>query len=143
MARVRVGAGCWVWTGARNTQGYGVIFLADRRLGKAHRVSYEHHVGPIAPGLVLLHTCDNPSCVNPAHLRPGTVAENNADKKAKGRAFTPHPRGTSHHAARVLRFRGVVRCIAEWAAVVGLKASTIRKRLNRGWPVRRALTEAA
>lgn len=74
-------SGCWEWNGDRNPAGYGIV------LGKlAHRVEYERAKGHIKPGLVLLHGCDNPPCVNPAHLRPGTRAENTADMYAKKRA---------------------------------------------------------
>ena len=81
---------CWEWTGARNTQrgGYGT-FTESRKSGhriwRAHRLAYELTYGPIPPGLVILHQCDNPACVRPDHLMAGTQADNIADMMAKGR----------------------------------------------------------
>jgi hypothetical protein len=72
--------GCWLWTAARSKSGYGSF--AGRR---AHRVAHEFALGPIPPGLHVLHTCDVPACVRPDHLWLGTHADNMADKVAKGR----------------------------------------------------------
>lgn len=55
----------------------------------AHRVSYELHHGPIPQGALILHSCDNPGCVNPAHLRAGTQSENILEAFAKGRKKIP------------------------------------------------------
>lgn len=79
--------GCWLWTGQKRNDkdgGYGLIKI-DRRLTRAHRVSYETYKGPIPDGLFVCHTCDVPLCVNPDHLFVGTLQENNYDMYKKGR----------------------------------------------------------
>jgi len=79
--------GCWLWTGGTDKDGYGRYSLFNRtenHLRGAHRVSvYLDNRNPI--GKVVMHTCDNPSCVNPAHLKVGTIQDNNLDKLKKGR----------------------------------------------------------
>jgi hypothetical protein len=77
-------SGCWLWVGTKDTGGYGMISRACKYT-KAHRVSYEAFVGPIPSGLHVLHACDNPACINPAHLSVGTVKENMAERDARGR----------------------------------------------------------
>lgn len=76
-------SGCWLWLGSIiPTTGYGRIGL---RSEPAHRASFEAHGGAIPAGLVLRHRCDNPACVNPDHLEPGTHADNVADCVRRGR----------------------------------------------------------
>jgi hypothetical protein len=83
---------CWLWRGRLAARyGYGELFIQrGRPPAKAHRISYELHHGSIAPGLVVMHTCDNTACVNPTHLKLGTQLDNIADTVAKGRH---NPRG--------------------------------------------------
>ena len=66
---------CWEWLGGKRS-GYGRFRLNQRKQISAHRFSWEMHVGPIPPGLVLDHVCRNRGCVNPAHLRIVTAAAN-------------------------------------------------------------------
>lgn len=74
---------CWIWTKRKDKDGYGVYRTKTQR--RAHRVAYEIAYGPIPNGLVVMHSCDNPSCVNLGHLHLGTPRENNDDKMRKRR----------------------------------------------------------
>lgn len=76
---------CWPWTACIERNGYGSFHVGGRRKW-AHRVSYELNVGPIPSGEYVLHSCDNRRCVNPAHLRVGTHADNMRDMVDRGRA---------------------------------------------------------
>ncbi|MFJ6010172.1 HNH endonuclease [Streptomyces halstedii] len=82
--KVRKTEGCWEWTGSKNNHGYGRINV-NRYPAYAHRVAYELVTGEDITGLNLLHSCDNPGCVKPEHLTPGTHKENMRDMVAKGR----------------------------------------------------------
>ncbi len=99
--------GCWFWTGARRGKhGYGLIDIDGRTRG-THRVAFEMSKGAIAPGLSVLHSCNNPPCVNPTHLRAGTAKDNAADRTKSGRwrGYAPElrPRGERHGMARLTR----------------------------------------
>jgi hypothetical protein len=80
---------CWVWTGSKNMKGYGQIKVGRRKRGYpvvlVHRWAYQQWVGRLRNDLVVMHTCDNPSCANPDHLRLGTQADNMQDMRSKGR----------------------------------------------------------
>ncbi len=87
LSSVKVGTEdeCWIWQGAKITDGYGRV-LGGSGDKLAHRRSYELHTGPIAAGMCVMHRCDVTSCVNPKHLSLGTRGDNNRDRAAKGRS---------------------------------------------------------
>lgn len=76
---------CWEFNGSRNPDGYGNIGISNGRADRAHRVMYKIHNGEIPKGMVVMHTCDNPPCCNPNHLKLGTQQDNIADMVAKKR----------------------------------------------------------
>jgi len=87
-------ASCWLWNGSRFKDGYGQTRLFGGP--SAHRAMWVAHHGGIPAGLCVLHHCDNPPCINPAHLFLGSIADNNADMVAKKR----HSFGGRHFASR-------------------------------------------
>ena len=95
--------GCIEWTKGKDQYGYGRISVGQRRLG-AHRVAYAMQVGPVPKGKVVMHSCDNPKCINPKHLSIGTPKENVHDCIAKGR-FPLAPRASNRAAGCITKRR--------------------------------------
>lgn len=93
--------GCYVWHAYKNPKGYGMFEAASRQTKLAHRVAWEMVNGPIPQGMLVCHTCDNPSCVNPAHMFLGTDADNKRDSISKGRAKIPRARGEAQGHAKL------------------------------------------
>lgn len=106
--------GCWVWTASRDPKGYGQFNFGNQRL--AHRASYILHKGDIPAGLIVRHSCDDPSCVNPDHLQLGTHADNMADRKERRTGRGSRNVGEKNWAAKLSK----------------RKVQTIRKALARG-----------
>jgi hypothetical protein len=103
--------GCHVWTGAKSVDGYG-LFRSGDKVVRAHRMAWViEHGEDIPGGKMVMHACDNPSCVNPAHLRLGTHAENMQERGARRRAAM----GNRIAAAKLTP--AAVRTIREWRAL--------------------------
>lgn len=113
--------GCWIWLGSKRN-GYGLIRSNGKNLS-AHRFIYEREIGQIPEGRILLHSCDNPSCVNPAHLSVGTRSDNIQDALKKRRmAFgtrSPQHKLTSE---QVKAIRNDKRMFKDIAADYGISA---------------------
>ena len=84
---------CWPWAGSLDRYGYGQFKAKSRTAPKrSHRMMWEIVNGPIPAGMAVLHSCDNPRCCNPRHLRIGTHQENMDDKRARNRVWKGGPR---------------------------------------------------
>lgn len=79
-------SGCWLWIGATNHFGYGLLTIMGESY-RAHRLSWEVHNSPIPKGMFVCHKCDTPACINPDHLFLGTSKDNMLDASRKGRTL--------------------------------------------------------
>ena len=136
--------GCWMWVGgSRTKRGYGMIQAGGSGSPHvlAHRLSYQIHHGYIPDGFVVMHKCDNPACVNPAHLSAGTQSENILDSFRKGRKVCVPPihRGEAQHlsvltASVVALIRSSDQSIRALAQQLGVSESTVgRVRRRQTW----------
>jgi len=100
-------SGCWIFTGATNEAGYGIVGTGRRGEpnDRAHRITYRHFRGQIPAGMFVCHSCDVPECCNPDHLFLGTNQDNVNDMVAKGRNSppprNPHVVGSVHPLAKM------------------------------------------
>lgn len=104
--------GCWLWAASKFRDGYGRMTVLDERCprgqrsAKAHRLSFEFYKGHIPKRMQVLHHCDNPACVNPAHLFLGTNQDNMTDKIVKGR-HRYNPKASRFSKDDVIRMDGL------------------------------------
>lgn len=136
--------GCWEWTGCKCTNGYGGFSVVNKMF-KVHRLSWLIHYGDMPEiegsdyrGTCVLHKCDNPSCVNPAHLFLGTHKENMTDMINKGRKNAS--KGEHRYNSKLTEKR--VKFIRSWysyggitykdiAAAYGLNETTVSRAINK------------
>ena len=83
-ANVKQTPECWLWTGSVESNPYGNMRVGSKNM-RANRAAYTLLIGPIPDEMLVRHTCDNPQCVNPAHLLLGTHADNVADRHMRQR----------------------------------------------------------
>jgi hypothetical protein len=93
---------CWNWTGNKYKDGYGQFSIGYKKY-RAHRLSYELHIGDVPEGIYVLHTCDNRVCINPLHLFLGTASDNSRDAFKKGRLIPPVSNGQLNGRAKLTR----------------------------------------
>lgn len=127
-AQVVRGDGCWSWSAAKDKDGYG-MFRGDV-LGvtctRAHRYSWAFHNQALIPdGAVICHSCDNPECCNPAHLRLGTHADNQQERRAKGRHGVNRTPAAKITPEAVIAIRAAQGRQADIAKVYGLTQTTV------------------
>lgn len=79
--------GCWEWQAGKANFGYGKIMVKNEKSRRAHRFMYKLFFGNFPKDKKVLHKCDNPPCVNPAHLFLGSLQDNANDMSKKGRGF--------------------------------------------------------
>ena len=100
-------SGCWIFTGATNEFGYGIVGTGGRGSpnDRAHRITYRHFCGDIPAGMFVCHECDVPSCCNPNHLFLGTNQDNVNDMVRKKRNSppprNPHVVGSVHPGSKL------------------------------------------
>lgn len=124
--------GCWEWTGNKNDYGYGIFILPGEKRVRAHRYAFELTHGPIPIGLVIMHSCDNPPCINPAHLAAGPKSANNRDAVTKRRHAFGEKNGHARLTAEMVkRIRSDTRPQAEIAREYGVSQSHISRIMTR------------
>jgi hypothetical protein len=137
-SQVTVSGDCWIWNLAKDKDGYGVTSI-NQIYKKAHRVSFELNSGKqIESKNIVCHKCDNPPCVNPAHLFLGTHRDNVLDMFSKKRN---HPRYGEFHPGRKLseadifeirnRYSLKLRNGGQLAREFGVAPTTIWRAVNR------------
>jgi hypothetical protein len=130
--------GCWIWTAGKHNFGYGQISFGVGVNISASRFSYRFYIGPIPDGMFICHKCDNPSCVNPAHLFSGMPKENTEDMWSKGRGVKcfgekqGNSKLTEDKVREIRAWTGKQRIIAEKFGVTQSLVSYIKS--GKSWP---------
>jgi hypothetical protein len=138
-ALVQKGDGCWLWTKSTIIKGYGRFYSGKFMV--AHRWAWQFTNGPIPDGMMVCHKCDNPPCVNPAHLFLGTNSDNQKDAYRKNRHRNKGEFGRNNKLnplqVRIIRKLGNALPMREIGAIFSVGASQVsRIQKNQSWVIR-------
>lgn len=123
---------CWEWQASLNIKGYGRFKVASYITVTAARLALIITTKSEPKGLLALHSCDNPPCCNPHHLRWGTVQDNSDDMKRRGRSYNGEQEGFQNGACKLTE--------EQFAQVIaGLQGGLNNKQIAEGLPVDHAL----
>ena len=144
-------SGCWEWKASRNPNNYGQLATGSNRPMLANRAAYTAWIGELPEGAIVCHTCDNPPCINPAHLFAGTNQDNALDMARKRRSANGERSGVHKltdsevDLVREMYASGKhkQREVAEAFGVSQSLVSMIVSRHRRGWETNPPLRETA
>ena len=122
---------CWNWIGSKDRDGYGVFGHHRNKQIRAHRASYSFYIGEIPNKMMICHSCDNPSCINPKHLFVGTAKDNTQDMIKKQRrpvlfgSNHPNAKLTEHQAHEIKQLRKQNVLLTDIANQFGISFQTV------------------
>ncbi len=120
---------CWNWLAGKTKKGYG-LFKAYKKTWQAHRFSYFLSRNITNTELYVLHSCDNPACVNPNHLRLGTHIDNMNDRMIRERTPKGIKNGSKTHPERVVKGEDSYRTNLKNEDVIKIKTLLIKDILS-------------
>lgn len=132
---VRPDTGCWECDSHKPHHSGYTMLKRHAYKGALHRLMYMRANGPIPDRLFIRHKCDNPRCINPDHLEPGTPADNVRDRVERGRGARGERAGRARLTeAQVRMIRSSNRTAREWAEKFGVGVSTVQfVKQRRSW----------
>ena len=131
--RYKSNGSCWEWTAGKDVNGYGRIWYNGENQ-TAHTVAYSVFVGPIPNGMHLRHSCDNPCCINPAHLELGTHADNMKDKSVRRRIHgekNPNAKYSDEQRELARNWKGSPKELSEQTGMSAAYICNLRKNMQK------------
>lgn len=124
--------GCWEWTKARTSWGYGV-FRDGKEMKMPHKEMYRLFRGEVTDNLFVCHSCDNRGCINPDHLFLGTQQDNMDDMKQKGRQRHVPQYGNNYHSSEVMADYKIYPSYSAAGRALCISDNGVRKRIFLKW----------